>query len=138
MATRFDPYQVLGIAPNATETEVKSAYRRLVKRYHPDVNPGDDRAAERFRDVRMAFDSLTRVRHRERHRQREDRDSRPAATTDTTTVEPQAEPGFRLWRRGKRDRLSRREEILLSATVVVATLAWIVYYLWSHTKTDWF
>lgn len=138
MATRFDPYQVLGVAPDATETEVKSAYRRLVKRYHPDLNPDDDRAAERFRDVRVAFDSLDRARRRDRRRHRESRPSQPDGTTKPNPAQPDAERGFRLWRRGKRQGLNRREEILLSAAVIVATLIWIVYYLWSHTKTNWF
>ena len=42
-----DPYKVLGVSPNATDDEIKQAYRRLAKKYHPDRNPGDAEAARK-------------------------------------------------------------------------------------------
>jgi molecular chaperone DnaJ len=51
-----NPYLVLGVEPTASQEELKRAYRRLVRRYHPDRNPGDETAAERFREVRAAFE----------------------------------------------------------------------------------
>ena len=50
MAEKRDYYEVLGIGKNATDAEIKSAYRKLAKKYHPDLNPGDKTAEEKFSD----------------------------------------------------------------------------------------
>ena len=54
-----DPYDVLGIEPGATLDEVKRAYRALAKEFHPDANPDDTVAANRFREVTEAYDLLS-------------------------------------------------------------------------------
>jgi DnaJ-class molecular chaperone len=51
-----DPYQVLGVAKTASADDIKKAYRKLVKQLHPDLHPGDKRAAERFKEVAGAYD----------------------------------------------------------------------------------
>ena len=51
-----DPYATLGVAKNASAEEIKKAYRKLAKKLHPDVNPGDKKAEDRFKDVSAAFD----------------------------------------------------------------------------------
>lgn len=51
-----DPYTVLGVSKSASESEIKSAYRRLAKRYHPDTNSGDPKAQERFAEVNAAYE----------------------------------------------------------------------------------
>lgn len=56
--TLRDPYATLGVPRTATAEEIKKAYRRLAKRHHPDVNPGDKKSEERFKDVSGAFDVL--------------------------------------------------------------------------------
>ena len=53
-----DPYQVLGVSPDASEEEIKKAYRRLAKKYHPDVNPGDAEAERKMREINDAYDRI--------------------------------------------------------------------------------
>ena len=52
-------YDILGVKKNATESELKSAYRSLAKKYHPDLNPGDEAAAARFKEITAAYDTLS-------------------------------------------------------------------------------
>ena len=54
-----DYYEVLGISKNATEAEVKKAYRSLAKKYHPDVNPGDKEAEAKFKEVNEAYEVIS-------------------------------------------------------------------------------
>jgi molecular chaperone DnaJ len=58
MAKR-DPYEVLGVSRSAAQDEIKSAYRRLARRYHPDVNPNDPQAEEKFKEVGEAYSILS-------------------------------------------------------------------------------
>jgi len=53
-----DPYKVLGVSPDASDEEIKSAYRRLAKQYHPDRNPGDAEAAKKMQQVNDAYDRI--------------------------------------------------------------------------------
>lgn len=53
-----DPYEVLGVPRGAGEDEIKHAYRKLAKKYHPDLNPGDETAAQRMNEVNEAYDRL--------------------------------------------------------------------------------
>lgn len=53
-----DPYEVLGVPRNATEEEVTKAYRELAKKYHPDLNPGDENAARRMSEINEAYDRI--------------------------------------------------------------------------------
>ena len=51
-----DFYQVLGVDRSASAEEIKKAYRRLAHRYHPDKNPGDQKAEERFKEATYAYE----------------------------------------------------------------------------------
>ena len=53
-----DPYKVLGVSPDASDEEIKRAYRKLAKKYHPDLNPGDAEAAKRMQEVNAAYEQI--------------------------------------------------------------------------------
>ncbi len=53
-----DPYKVLGVSPDASDEEVKKAYRELTKKYHPDLNPGDENAAKKMNEINTAYDQI--------------------------------------------------------------------------------
>ena len=53
-----DPYEVLGVSRNASDEEIKKAYRDLAKKYHPDRNPGDAAAAKKMNEINAAYDAI--------------------------------------------------------------------------------
>ena len=53
-----DPYKVLGVNPDASDEEIKQAYRRLAKKYHPDRNPGDAAAAKKMQEINAAYEQI--------------------------------------------------------------------------------
>lgn len=62
-----DFYEVLGVSRTATEKEIKSAYRKLARKYHPDVNPGDKAAEARFKEINQAFEVLSDPEKRKKY-----------------------------------------------------------------------
>ena len=69
MAEKRDYYEVLGIAKTASEDEIKSAYRKLAKKYHPDLNPGNKEAEEKFKEIGEAYEILSDAQKRARYDQ---------------------------------------------------------------------
>ena len=63
----MDLYLLLGVQREATEGDIKRAYRRLARRWHPDINPGDRDAAVRFRQVLEAYETLIDPDRRRRY-----------------------------------------------------------------------
>src|SRR5271154_3854343 len=55
----LDPYKILGISKTASADEIKSAYRKLAKKLHPDVNPGRKDIEQKFKEVTAAYDLLS-------------------------------------------------------------------------------
>ncbi len=62
-----DYYKILGVDRNAEEKEIKKAYRKLARQYHPDVNPGDKTAEERFKDINEAHEVLSDPEKRQKY-----------------------------------------------------------------------
>ena len=64
-----DYYNTLGIQRNASDKEIQKAYRDLARKYHPDMNPGDDSAKQKFQEVQQAYDILSDGKKRSQYDQ---------------------------------------------------------------------
>src|SRR5439155_3569728 len=64
-----DYYKILGVAPDADEKTIKSTYRKLARQHHPDVNPGNKQATEKFKDINEAYQVLGDAEQRKKYDQ---------------------------------------------------------------------
>lgn len=69
MADKRDYYEVLGLSKGATDEEIKKAYRKLAKQYHPDLNPGDKSAEAKFKEINEAYETLSDKEKKSRYDQ---------------------------------------------------------------------
>ena len=69
MAEKRDYYEVLGVSKDASADDLKKAYRKLAKKYHPDMNPGDKAAEAKFKEVNEAYEVLSDSAKRQRYDQ---------------------------------------------------------------------
>ncbi|HCR44346.1 MAG TPA: molecular chaperone DnaJ, partial [Ruminococcaceae bacterium] len=69
LAGNKDYYEVMGVPKNATDAEIKKAYRKLAKQYHPDLHPGDKEAEQKFKEVNEAYEVLSDKDKRARYDQ---------------------------------------------------------------------
>src|SRR5450631_4044758 len=61
---KHDYYETLSVARGASEDDIRKAYRKLARKYHPDLNPGDKSAEDRFKNVQEAYDILSEPKKR--------------------------------------------------------------------------
>ena len=64
-----DYYNSLGVSKTATQEEIKKAFRKLARKHHPDVNPGNEAAAEKFKEVSEAYEVLSDPEKRQKYDQ---------------------------------------------------------------------
>src|SRR5215467_9854100 len=70
MAVKFqDYYEILGVPRNASETDIKKAYRKLARKYHPDFNPNNKQAEEKFKQTQEAYEVLSDADKRRKYDQ---------------------------------------------------------------------
>ena len=125
-----NPHKQLGLEQGSSRVEIDAAFRRLAKSFHPDVNPEDPDAAERFRQLRVAYEVL-------KCRLDEGSASQPDASS-TGEYNPPYEDSFGLRPRSRRQAIKRammQGVIVLLATF--GTFLILLYIIWANTQTDW-
>lgn len=90
-----DYYKILGINRNATEKDIKAIYRRLARQYHPDVNPGNKAAEERFKEINQAYEVLSDIEKRKKYDQYGEQWEHADRFAEAARQQQQQRSGFR-------------------------------------------
>lgn len=86
MASHTKLYRTLGVKKDATEEQIKKAYRKLSLKFHPDRNPGDDKAADKFKEITHAFEILSDPQRRAAYDATGDESNTRVPETETNTI----------------------------------------------------
>ncbi|MGN6477487.1 MAG: J domain-containing protein, partial [Flavipsychrobacter sp.] len=133
----IDYYKVLGVSPTATQEEIKTAYRKLSKKFHPDVNSGDRYFEERFKDIQQAYeilsDSILRQKYNDRYNAFGNQQTTKAPTSNTEQTPPNSEasPTDNIKNRNTgtpRSKKNNRLSILIIGTLILTTLSFLRHY----------
>ncbi len=62
-----DPYKILGVSPTDSDSEIKNAYHRLAKKYHPDLRPGDEEHVRQFKEINAAYDNIKSMQNKRKN-----------------------------------------------------------------------
>ncbi len=119
-----DPYRLLGIRPGASAEEVRRAFLRQAKLHHPDRNPGDTAAEERFREILNAYEMAIRTVER-------------PARQSSPSVDPLKVSAQRYARWLRNSVAPRLKTALLAVAFALFISILLLYYIWSNYKTDW-
>ncbi len=104
-----NPYKVLGVADNTPKEEVTRAYRKLAKKYHPDLNPGDEAAAKKMAEINAAYDAIKiGTAYGPRARQQANPSAQPGHTTYTYGYGGAYDP-FYEWVRQAQEQVHRQQ-----------------------------
>lgn len=102
-------YHVLGVSKDAGDAEIKSAYRKLARKYHPDLNKDDKDAAEKFKEISCAYDILGDKEKRKKYDNNEiDADGKPTGFAPVS-VRAAIRPMEAVFRTGRRPHLLQRQ-----------------------------
>ncbi len=137
-----DPYSLLGVPRGAPEAEIRKAYRTLVRENHPDANPDDPGAEERFKEIQEAYEVLSDPTKRREHDQQARSSGTGAGARRTVRAESLADlfnkvGGLSYERTGERrefGRELRREDLARFATLLGMPLDRITRLLGEHAK----
>jgi len=86
------PHDVLGVSKDATEQEIKTAFRRLAKRYHPDADPKNTAILSKFQEIQAAYDTLTKTRKQKTAAKKRPQRRKPQATAQRKPQKPADKP----------------------------------------------
>jgi curved DNA-binding protein CbpA len=124
MASADDYYEILQVSPNADEDVIQAAYKRLAFKWHPDKQPGNQSAADKMKQLNVAYEVLSNPQKRrlyDQRRQSKVAQAPPEATREETM--PPAPPRRKKPRKGANDRLRKKKIIDLRGDSVVQSLA---------------